>query len=323
MLRATLHYGKKVVPFLISFGLVTWLIWKITPEKLLVVLSTSSWPWLVLATVVQLVVLFLWDTINLWWLFSQPHPEHRPPFRIVLRARTDSIQWSAINLEIGQGVFAYKVAKAIGEPVSEALGRFFVLALFDFGTLQSLGLIGSFLVTNPLIATLRWVCVASVLGLLALALLLHFLPANWRQWLQAKNWGRWLQWWSWRHSLLLWAQRLTMFVLVILYAWVGLRIIGISADARMVFGTIPFVLLAESLPGTGGLGERETALIYLLNPGGKEADLLAFGLIWSTVVICGRVLIGLVSSWLPHAEEAAKDREGLSAPQSDAGSSAA
>jgi uncharacterized membrane protein YbhN (UPF0104 family) len=323
VLRATLHYGKKVVPFLISFGLVTWLIWKVTPEKLLVVLSTSSWPWLLLATVAQLVVLFLWDTLNLWWLFSQPHPEHRPTFRTVLRARTDSIQWSAINLEIGQGVFAYKVAKAIGEPITEALGRFFVLALFDFGTLQSLGLIGSFLVTNPLIATLRWVCVASTVGLLALALILHFLPAAWRQWLEGKNWGRWLKWWSWRHSLLLWAQRLTMFLLVILYAWVGLLIIGIHPDARTVFGTIPFVLVAEALPGTGGLGERETALIYLLNPGGKEAELLAFGLIWSTVVIVGRVLIGLVSSWLPHAKEEAERVDESSAARPSSGSTAA
>jgi hypothetical protein len=281
---------------------VTWLIWKITPAKLLGVLSTSGWPWLFLATVVQLIVLFLWDIVNLRWLFSQPHPERRPPFRIMLRARSDSILWSAINLEIGQGVFAYKVAKAIGEPVSKALGRFAVLALFDFGTLQSLGLIGSFLVTNRLIATLRWVCVASTLGLLVLALLLYFLPAPWRQWLEGKDWGRWLQWWSWRHSFLLWAQRLTMFVLMILYAWVGLSIIGVAVDARTVFGTIPFVLIAESLPGTGGLGERETALIYLLNPGGKEADLLAFGLIWSTVIIFGRLIIGLVSSWLPHAK---------------------
>jgi hypothetical protein len=53
VLRATLHYERKVVPFLISFGLVTWLIWKVTPEKLLVVLSTSSWPWLLLASLLN------------------------------------------------------------------------------------------------------------------------------------------------------------------------------------------------------------------------------------------------------------------------------
>ena len=315
VLGAMWHYGKKVLPFLISIGLVTWLIWKITPQKLLEAFSTSSWPWLVLATIVQFVVLFLWDTLNLWWLFSQPHPERRPAFWVLFRARTDSILWSAINLEIGQGVFAYNVAKAIDEPVTLALGRFIVLALFDFGALQSLGLIGFFLTTNPLLKTVGWVCIASTSGLVVLALLVRFMPESWRQWLEEKNWGRWLQWWSWRHSLLLGAQRLIMFLLVIFYAWVGLRIIGIPANARTVFGTIPFVLIAESLPGTGGLGERETALVYLLNPGKKAADLLAFGLIWSTVVILGRLLVGLISTWLPHAKptEAEKGERPLEA----------
>jgi hypothetical protein len=302
VLRATWHYGKKVVPFLVSIGLVSWLIWKITPQKLLLAFSTSAWPWLVLATLGQFVVLFVWDTVNLWWLFSQPHPERRPAYWVLFRARTDSILWSAVSLEIGQGVFAYKLAKAIDEPVTLALGRFIVLALFDFGALQSLGLIAFFLTTSPLLNSLRWVCVASTSGLVVLALLVHFMPESWRRWVEEKKWGRWLQWWSWRHSFLLAAQRLVLFLLVMLYAWVGLRIIGIPADARTVFGTIPFVLIAESLPGTGGLGERETALVYLLNTGNKGAELLAFGLIWSLVVILGRLLVGLISLWLPHAK---------------------
>ncbi len=325
VLRTVWHYGKKVAPFLISVGLVTWLVWTITPDKLLAALSTSGWPWLLLATLGQLVVLFIWDTLNLWWLFSQPHPEHRPPFRLVLRARTDSILWSAINLEIGQAVFAVKLAKLIDEPVTRALGRFLVLALFDFGTLQSLGLVCSFLVADPFITHfLRWVCLAFTLGMVVLAVLLYFLPAGWRRWAEDRNWGQWLKWWGWRHSLLLWAQRLTMFLLVILYAWIGLDIIGINPDARTVFGKVPFVIIAESLPGTGGLGERETALVYLLNPGGKEAELLAFGLIWSVVIVFGRLLIGLVSTYLvPRAEEPAEESQGTPAPRAGSDTAAA
>jgi hypothetical protein len=93
---------RHVLPVVVSVGLVTWLIWSITPQKLYQAFTTSAWPWLVVATVVQLVVLFLWDTFSLWWLFSQP--DRRSPFAVVLRARTNSILWSAINLEIGQGV---------------------------------------------------------------------------------------------------------------------------------------------------------------------------------------------------------------------------
>jgi hypothetical protein len=319
---ALFRYGKQVFPFLVSGGLVTWLVWRITPEKLFAALSGSRWPWLVFASVVQLVVLFLWDTINLWWLFSQPDPSRRPPFRLVLRERCNSILWSAINLELGQGVFAYKLATALHESVGQALGRFLVLDLFDFGTLQSLGLLGSFLVTNPLIEIVRWVCLASTLGLIVLALLFAFMPAPWRKWLEDKSWGSWLRWWGWRHSLLLWAQRLTMFLLVYLYAYVGLLICGIALDARTVFGTIPFVLIAESLPGTGGLGERETALVYLLDPGDKAAVLLSFGLIWSTVVILGRILIGLGAAVVARWKERESSRvsgTNLASPLSELG----
>jgi hypothetical protein len=92
-----------------------------------------------------------------------------------------------------------------------------------------------------------------------------------------------------------------MFLLVLIYAWAGLTICRFPVDVRTVVGVIPFVLLAESLPGTGGLGERETALVYLLHAGGEErAVLLRFGLTWSVVVILGRVSIGLISWFLPR-----------------------
>jgi hypothetical protein len=300
----------------ISVGLVTWLIWSITPQKLYQAFTTSAWPWLVLATVVQLVVLFVWDTVALWWLFSQPlippfglaaqGGERRTgkdrglPFRVVLRARTDSILWSAINLEIGQGVFAWKLAELLGCPVTLALGRCLALVLFDAGTLYSLGIVGSFLWPMRITRILRWICVGIVAGLAVLALILKFLPRAPRQWLEQKPWAAWVRWWTWRHSLVLFVLRLVLFLLVYGYAAVGLAICHIPLDLRTIFGAIPFVLIAESLPGTGGLGERETALVYLLSASDDQRPvLLSFGLIWSLVIILGRVAIGLVSSWLP------------------------
>jgi hypothetical protein len=108
--------------------------------------------------------------------------------------------------------------------------------------------------------------------------------------------------------------RLILFLLVYLYAGIGLVLCGVPADVSTVFGVIPFVLLAESLPGTGGLGERETALVYLLGAGGEQrAELLAFGLIWSVVVILFRIAVGLVSSWLPrNVEEHGRTTQGVS-----------
>jgi hypothetical protein len=145
--------------------------------------------------------------------------------------------------------------------------------------------------------------VAIAAGLLALGLATPLLPARWRRRLAARPWLDWLSWWTWRDSVQLALQRLTLFLLVLGYSAVGLALCRIPVTVPVVFGVIPFVLIAESLPGTGGLGERETALVYLLGADGEErAVLLSFGLIWSTVIILGRLAIGLVSWWLPEAE---------------------
>ena len=62
-----------------------------------------------------------------------------------------------------------------------------LLALFDFGTLQGLALLASFLKPSPLIRSLRWLCLTAVLGLAVLVLLVSWLPQRWRRWLQASS----------------------------------------------------------------------------------------------------------------------------------------
>lgn len=285
---------------MISTGLVTWLVVSIGPDQVMRAAASPVMPWLVLATLVQLVVLLLWDSVALWWLFSQP--DSPIPFRVLLRARTDSILWSAVNLEIGQGMFAWTLADIQRRPLSEYLSRCALLGIFDFGCVQAIALIGSFIHSDPLLEVLRWVPVASLGGLIVLALLLRFMPGRLRSWLEKKHWASLLSWWSWRHTLLLAAQRFVLFSLVIIYAGICLHICGMGVGVRTVVGVIPFVMIAEGLPGTGGLGERETALVFLLHPANENqrALLLTFGLTWSLVVIVGRLLIGLISRALPR-----------------------
>lgn len=295
--------ARQALPFAISFGLIGFLIWKVTPHKLVEAFSLGYWPWLVAISVVELICVFTWDIVCLWWLFSQP--DHPLPFRAVFRARTDSIIWSAVNLEIGQAVFAYRLAKARHEPVLEALGRCAVLALFDFGTLQSLALIGSFLVTDPWIEKLRWMCIVSVPGLILLAIFLREMPERWREWLAERSWGSWIRWWNWRDSVTLYVLRLVMFLMMFAYVGACLAVCRLPVTIRQVFGVVPFVLIAESLPGTGGLGEREFALVTLMHFSGNDVPVvLSFGLIWSAVTVLGRVLIGLASEVLPRRQGA-------------------
>ncbi len=306
--KKLLHWGRQAAPVAISLGLVGWLIWTISPEALLEALSTWASPWLVLATLGQLVVLFLCDALTMWWLYSLPD---RPlSFRTVLRARLDTTLWMAVNQQLGMALFAYRLSGPTRMSAKETLGRCIALGLCDFGILLALGLAGSFLRYDPVIDVLRWICVGCLSGILALVLIVHFLPASWRDWLAGWEGLSWLGWWSWRHSFWLVLQRLILFLLLLLYAGVCLAICGFPADVRTVVGVIPFVLLAESLPSTGGLGNREFALVYLLKPssGEQRALLLAFGLIWSTVVMLGRIAIGVAAKWIPLEHHSRQQR---------------
>ncbi len=303
--RALLRWGRQALPFLVSGGLVTWLIWSVSPGQLFSALSSTVWPWLVAATLVQLIILFLWDAVSQWWLLSLP--DHPLPFWAVFRERVDATLWTAVNVQLGQGVFTWNVVRKCGQPsLTDAFGRTAVLGLYDFGICMVLGFIGSFLKSDPLIWVLRWVCLGGLVSLLILELLVVLLPAGWRDQLVRQGWLGWLTWWRWRHSLELAGQRLVLFLLVLVYAGVGLALCGFPADIRTVLSVIPLVLVAEGLPSTGGLGQREVALVYLLQPETSEqrATLLSFGLIWSVGIILGRLGIGLVGRWL-HRREAA------------------
>jgi hypothetical protein len=300
--------AKHAVPVVISGGLVAWLVWTITPQRLYQAFARSNWPWLVCATLVQVVVLFLWDTLCIWWLFSQP--DRRLPFRAVLRLRCDTVIWSAINLEIGQAAFAWQLARQWGIPVASTLSYCVLLALFDTGTLMSLALAGSFIRATAWTLHLRWICVGVLASLGLLASIVKLMPGRWHDWLAAKPWASWLAWLDWHAAWKLSLLRLVLFLLVLAYAGAGLAICRVPVDAWTVLGIIPFVLMAESLPGTGGLGEREAALVYLY-PAGEEhrAVLLSFGLIWSTVVILSRIAIGLASWYWPRRPPVAAGRQ--------------
>lgn len=300
--------AKPVLAPLVSIGLVTWLVWSVSPRQLFEALASVNWPWLVLATFIQVVGLFVWDTVSLWWLFGKP--DRRLSFRTVLRLRCDTEIWSALSLEIGQAAFAYKLARAVSLPTTNTFGYCVLLGLVDMGTLLSLALFGSFLRPSNLTAHWRWVCIVGLVFLAVLVVAIKIMPRRWHHWLSGKPWADWLQWLDWRMLAWLWIQRLILFLLVLVYAGVGLAICRVRVDPLTVVGIVPFVVIAESMPGTAGLGERETALVYFFSAlGGSRPVLLSFGLIWSAIVILTRIGISLVSWSLPRADHKVEVRQ--------------
>jgi hypothetical protein len=291
-----LRAGRRCLPVLVSAGLVAWLVWRVSPEALARAAAVLNWPALVLLTLADLFALLLWDSVCLRWLFSLPD---RPlSFGTVLRARARSYLWLVVNYELGQGALAWQLARARGLSLMSAISRCVLLALHDLTVLFSLGLGAALLNPDPWARPLRWVCGGGLVVLAGVALALTLLPMGWRRRLAPR--ADWLGWWTWRHSATLLGLRLAFFLILVTYVAIGLRLAGIPLEPAAICRVVPLVLLTEMLPSISGLGTRDTALLTLLHPSPElRGVVLAFSLLWSTVLLLGRAAVGLAASWLP------------------------
>jgi hypothetical protein len=289
---------RRGLPALLSAGLVGWLVWRVSPARLAEAAAILNWPALVLLTLAELGALLLWDTVCLTWLFSLP--DTRLPFPSVLRARTRSYVWTVVNYGLGQGVLAWELARARGLSLASALGRCVLLAMHDLAVLFALGLAGSFVDPEPRARPLRWVCLVGLTVLAGVALTVALVPGRWR--LPLGQRVDWLAWWRPRHSLAVAGLRVAFFLIIVAYVASALAVIGLPQGPRGVFGTIPQMLLAEALPSVSGFGARDAAVLGLLHPAEEQKGLvLGFTLLWSSVLLTGRLGLGLASWWLAPA----------------------
>ena len=80
---------------------------------------------------------------------------------------------------------------------------------------------------------------------------------------------------------------------------------GLVLPLRVWLFAVPLAKMAALLPITqGGIGVREAALVAILVPFGAAGPLvLATGLVWEGVVLCGGLLAGLIALLLRRSEE--------------------
>jgi hypothetical protein len=297
---AVLNRWRWLLALLISAGLLAWLVWRISPEELAEAASRLPLVWLGIWTAGLVFALYCWDVVCLRWLFAQP--DRTLSLRVVGGARAHSYVWSALNYGAGQAVLGWNMARAQEVPLASALSRCVLLVLHDAGVLIGLALIGV-LACQVEEATARvWILVAGLGVLGSLALAFWLLPLGLRERIAGTNWGLWLGWWTWRHSFRLVILRVVYYGLIVAYAVLALEHCDIDLEFRVIFGVIPLVLLADSLPSISGFGTRETALVMLLPvPVEQQAVILSFSLFWSAGLLTGRALIGLGNWWLVPA----------------------
>ena len=254
--RSFLRWGLQP---LISGSLLLFAIWRVSPEKLESSLALLDYQLLVPWTALMVLALYLWDAVCLRFVFVQGHAGLT--YRTVLHARGSSYLLGAFNYELGQGVFAWEMARTTGTSVLAALTRAALIMYHDVVILVGLGLVGSLLSSDSAAESARFICVILLAGLLAVALFLGFMPAPWRARLLRTKWGAWTECWSWGRSLVLVLLRLVYYGFILAYAAVGFSICELPLDFSVVVSTIPLVLLFDGLPiSVSGLGTRENAL---------------------------------------------------------------
>jgi hypothetical protein len=287
---------RRLVPPVVSAGLVLWLVYHVSPPALVAAASDLDWPRLCLVFSAMVLALYLWDSVCLHWLFAEPGLPLS--YGQVLRARGSSYVASAVNYELGQGLVAWELARAQGTSLVGGLGRCLLLAVHDVAVLLTLGLIGSLWFDTTIARSIMGFCAIGLVALLGAGLLACLFPGRWRERRTIGSWQLWPGSWTWGRSLRLSGLRGIYYAIILAAVGLGLEVAPVPVGRQVVFGAVPVVLLADGLPiSVSGLGTRETALLSLVRAP-QPGALLAFSLIWSAVLMTGRLLIGLVNWWL-------------------------
>jgi hypothetical protein len=284
----------RALPFAVSAGLLTLVVWWVSPYELLQAARTLRWQLLLPATAVMVVLLYATDSLCLPVVYETP--ERRLRYGEALHVRGLSYLAGAFNYELGQAGIAYFVSRLLKTSLVRMISRSIVLAYHDAVVLLAMGLTGSLFTDNASVARMRPYIATALVVTLVVGTVLWNLPELLRQRIQSSKLGAVLADWNISRTLQLVPLRALYFGILVIYAAVALGICKIHVDGQVVLSTIPLVLLAEGLPNFAGLGTREASLLMLLDPPEKGV-LLAMSLFWSAGMIVFRLFIGLAHLW--------------------------
>jgi hypothetical protein len=88
-----------------------------------------------------------------------------------------------------------------------------------------------------------------------------------------------------------------------LFVWWTAPSFHLSAPLGALLGRMPIVLAVASLPiSPGGLGTAHATMLWLFHGYGSEAQILAYGLVYSLTLTCLRVPLGALAWWVLRGE---------------------
>jgi uncharacterized membrane protein YbhN (UPF0104 family) len=285
--------ARQVVPWIVAFGLLAVLLRNAGIAQVRGALHEANLPWLLGATVLCTLPMYLLDIFALARVFTWFNVPITMREMAPVKAAVYLI--NIVNYNAGSGAVALWVNRRRRVPFLEAAASVLFVNLVDVSVLVAFMAAGLPALDPPVDRGVLTVVIATLLALTA-----HFL--YWRRgidFLLLERFRDWPIFKSFREAptaryLRLAAIRAPFDFFFILNYWLALRAFDIDVPFVKSLAYVPVITLVGILPITvAGLGTVQAATVYLFAAYAPQAKILAFSLAFTVVLMGVRALIGV------------------------------
>ena len=290
----------KIFMWLLVVAVFVWIFQKVSLEDVYVAAAKVDLVWFFAAVFGFFISTYLFDSMTHYWLFSRFNPP--VTFLDVMYSRGETYLLLALGFLYGQGGMAYSISKRLNKPLDEVSGS---IVFLMFNTLISLLLFPTLAVifffnqisTPEFRASDEWKYIMGWLLISWPLIIAHFLfwIPDWKWEIRKKlstRVGRTFDKAGIKDYLILLTLRMTQVFLWLFFTWLALKASFINIPAQKLIIMGPMVGLISAIPTPGRLGPSQGAWLVFFGSYAKEADLVAFSLLYIFIMSGLRWLFG-------------------------------
>jgi uncharacterized membrane protein YbhN (UPF0104 family) len=293
--RRILSLLKKIVPWLIAAGILIYLFASIDLNMFISSLQQAQFVPYAAALIAFVIINFLLDAQNLHEILH--HFGYQVPYHDAMRIRGVSYLIMTLDYHLSLGSIAYYLKRNWDIPLIRGTALMFIFNMCTQVSLFFMGAMGIAMapartaVLNKIMAFCWFMIIFYVLYIV----ILKILPSSGRTG-RFKNMAlvRVYHEVSGASYAVLTFYRSLYYATFIVFYYFALRAFHMQISFSTLVAYVPVILLIMSMPVTPfGLGTAQAAMLYFFRDFGSEANILAFGIVYSTSFVLCRAVIGL------------------------------
>lgn len=296
-----MNWLRVAAPWAIGLGIIALLLSHVDAGATLAALEAADLAHYLPAALVFVIVWLALDSFLLSRLFSHLGPRIRWSRAAWIRASTYPAM--ALSFHLASAQLAAELAREQGTGLARSAGGMLVHYIADAGALAAVAFAGTWTVGGSGVVYLRapFAAIALICGALLVAGRVGRALLRDRSVLDA------LAALPTRLLVGLVLGRAAFHASSALFAWWTAPAFGLTAPLGALLGRMPVVLAAASLPiSPGGLGTAHATMLWLFEGFGSEAQILAFGLVYSLTLTLLRLPFGALAWWALRSERSLK-----------------